>query len=60
MSQSMLWKYSISGDLPIMLVYVDKIDNAGIVDEVIKFMDYVKNRNIDLDIGLESILCRYC
>lgn len=50
MSQSMLWKYSISGDLPIMLVYVDKIDNAGIVDEVIKFMDYVKNRNIDLDI----------
>lgn len=49
-NQSMLWKYSISGDLPIMLVYVDKIDDAGIIDEVIKFMDYVKNRNIDLDI----------
>ena len=50
LSQSMLWKYSISGDFPIMLVYVDKIEDAGIVNEVINFMDYVKNRKIDLDI----------
>ncbi len=50
LSQSMLWKYSISGDLPIMLVYVDKIEDAGIINEVVNFMDYVKNRKIDLDI----------
>ena len=44
------WKYGISGDLPIILVYVDKIEDAGIVNEVINFMDYVKNRKVDLDI----------
>ncbi len=50
LSQSLLWKYSISGDLPIILAYVDKIEKAGIVNELINFMDYVKNRKIDLDI----------
>lgn len=50
LNQSILWKYSISGDLPIILVYVDKIENAGIINEVINFMDYVKSRKIDLDI----------
>lgn len=50
LNQSLLWKYSISGDLPIILVFIDSIKNAGIITEVIKFMDYVKNRKIDLDI----------
>ncbi len=50
LNQSILWKYSISGDLPIILVFIDSIKNAGIIQEVIKFMDYVKNRKIDLDI----------
>lgn len=50
LSQSLLWKYSISGDLPIILVYIDKIEKSGIVNELINFMDYVKNRKIDLDI----------
>lgn len=50
LNQSILWKYSISGDLPIILVYVNKIENAGIINEVINFMDYVKSRKIDLDV----------
>ena len=50
LNQSLLWKYSISGDLPIILVFIDNIKNAGIIAEVIRFMDYVKNRKIDLDI----------
>ena len=50
LNQSLLWKYSISGDLPIILVFIDSIKNAGIIIEVIKFMDYVKNRKVDLDI----------
>lgn len=50
LNQSILWKYSISGDLPIILVYVNKIENAGIINEVINFMDYVKSRKVDLDI----------
>lgn len=49
-NQSMLWKYSISGDLPILTVYVDSIEDAGIINEIIKFMDYTKNRKIDIDI----------
>ena len=50
LNQSLLWKDSISGDLPIILVFIDSINNARIITEVIKFMDYVKNRKIDLDI----------
>lgn len=50
LSQSLLWKYSISGDLPIILVYVEKIEDAVIINELINFMDYVKSRAIDLDI----------
>lgn len=48
--QSLLWKYSISGDLPIILVHINKIEDAGIINEVINFMDYVKNRKIDIDV----------
>ncbi len=50
LKQSLLWKYSISGDFPIILVYIDKIEDAIIINEIIKFMDYVKNRKINIDI----------
>ncbi|MEG2310464.1 MAG: glucoamylase family protein [Clostridia bacterium] len=50
LTQNMLWKYSISGDLPIVLIYINKIEDAGIINEVIEFMDYVKDRRIDIDI----------
>lgn len=50
LNQSLLWKYSISGDFPIILVYINKVENAGIINEVISFMDYVKSRKVDLDI----------
>lgn len=50
LNQSLLWRYSISGDLPIILVYINKIEDAVIINEIINFMDYVKNRKIDLDI----------
>lgn len=50
LKQSGLWKYSISGDLPMILVDVKGIENANIVNEVINFMDYVKNRKFDLDV----------
>ena len=52
LKQSALWKYSISGDLPIILVDVSGIENAGIVNEVINFMDYARNRKCDIDIIL--------
>ena len=52
MSQSMLWKFSISGDLPIIKVPVGKIEDTPLINEIINFMDYVKYRKIDLDIVL--------
>lgn len=50
MDQSMLWKYSISGDFPIILVYINKIEDSGIIEEVINFMDYAKNRKVPIDV----------
>ena len=32
------------------LITINKIEDAGIINEVIGFMDYVKNRKVDLDI----------
>ena len=52
LSQSMLWKFSISGDLPIIQVPIGKIEDTSLLNEVVNFMDYVKYRKIDLDIVL--------
>lgn len=52
--QSMLWKFGISGDLPILLVNITSVEHMGIIENVLSFIDYVKNRNLDIDI---VILC---
>ncbi len=49
-SQSMLWKYSISGDLPILLINITSVEHLGMIDNVLEFVDYVKNRNLDIDV----------
>lgn len=49
-SQAMLWKFGISGDIPIVTVHIGRLEDSAMVDEVIRFMDYVKSRKIDLDI----------
>jgi len=51
-SQSMLWKYKISGDIPIITVHIGRLEDSALVDEVIAFMDYAKSRKLDLDIVL--------
>ena len=50
--QSMLWKYGISGDIPIITVHIGRLEDSALVDEAISFMDYVKSRKIDVDIVL--------
>ncbi len=52
LSQSMLWKFSISGDLPIIQVPIGKIEDTSLLNEIVNFMDYTKYRKIDLDIVL--------
>ncbi len=51
-SQAMLWKYGISGDLPIITVHIGRLEDSALVDEVIAFMDYAKSRKVELDIVL--------
>lgn len=48
--QSMLWKFGISGDIPIATAYIGKIEDYAMVQELIKFMDFAKSRKVDLDI----------
>ena len=50
LSQSMLWKFGISGDLPIITVPIGRLEDSALITEVVEFMDYVKSRKIDLDI----------
>ena len=49
-SQSMLWKYGISGDIPILKVEIKSIEEAVIIKDIIKFMDYIKQKKVDVDI----------
>lgn len=51
-NQSMLWKYGISGDIPIVTVKIGRLEDSALVDEVISFMDYAKYRKVDLDVVL--------
>ena len=40
--------------------FFEQNELRNILEELIKLDEYSKNGNIDLDVGLESILCRYC
>ncbi len=40
--------------------FFDEQELRNLIEELIKLDEFSKNGNIDLDVGLESILCRYC
>lgn len=52
--QSSLWKYSISGDFPIVLAVINKSDHLAILYELLKAYEYW--RLMDLNVNL-VILC---
>ena len=45
-----LWKYGISGDLPILLVKIREITDIGVVKEALKAYEYFKVKNIKIDL----------
>ena len=45
-----LWKFGISGDLPIILVKIKNINDIKIIEELIKAYDYFKIKNVKLDL----------
>ena len=49
-SQSELWKYGISGDLPIFLIKIKDINDVYLVSQVLKMYQFFKAKNIKIDI----------
>ncbi len=48
--QNELWKYGISGDLPIILVEIKDVNDAYVINEVLKAYEFFKTKNINVDI----------
>lgn len=49
-SQEELWKYGISGDLPIVLVRIKNIDNISVIREILKAYEFFMTKNIKFDL----------
>ncbi len=47
---SELWKYGISGDLPILLVKIKDVSDIGVVKDAIKAYEYFRVKNIKIDL----------
>ena len=47
---SELWKYGISGDLPILIVKVKDISDIEILKQVINVYEYLRVKNINIDL----------
>lgn len=45
-----LWKYGISGDLPILLVKIKNINDIKVIEELIKAYDFYRAKNIEIDL----------
>ena len=48
--QSDLWKYGISGDLPIILVKIKDINDSYIISEVLKCYEFIRTKKIEVEI----------
>ena len=49
-SQSELWKYGISGDLPILLVRIKDINDVYIIEDLLKAYEFFRAKNIKIDL----------
>ncbi|MBQ3414696.1 MAG: hypothetical protein IJH39_04965 [Clostridia bacterium] len=49
-NQSELWKYGISGDLPIILVQIKDLNDIYIVSEILKAYEFFRTKNIKVEI----------
>ncbi len=48
--QSNLWKYGISGDLPIILVKIGDVNDSYVVKEVLKAYEFFRTKNVETEI----------
>jgi cyclic beta-1,2-glucan synthetase len=49
-SQSALWKYGISGDLPIVLARIEDDSQLGLLNDLLKAHDYLRGRGMLIDL----------
>src|SRR4030095_5434366 len=50
LGQASLWPYSISGDLPIVLVRVAGVDDETVVRQLVQWRIYIRRRGLKLDL----------
>ncbi len=48
--QSGLWVYSISGDLPIVLLYIEDVDNIDLVRQLVRAHAYWRQKGLSVDL----------
>ena len=48
-AQSDLWKYGISGDLPILLLTIKDVNDIYVVQDLLKAYEYFRVKNVKLD-----------
>ncbi len=49
-SQSDLWKYGISGDLPIILLEIEDLNDMYVIKDMLKAHEYYRSKNIKVDL----------
>jgi cyclic beta-1,2-glucan synthetase len=50
LTQSSLWKFAVSGDLPIILINIDSAERVGFIKDLLQAYEFYKSRAIYLDI----------
>lgn len=50
MGQSALWSYSISGDLPIVLLQISSTENIKLVKQMIQAKEYWQLKGLSVDL----------
>ncbi len=49
-SQSSLWKYGISGDIPIILLKIEDLNDMHVVQDILKAHEFFRSKNIRTDL----------
>ena len=49
-SQDELWKFGISGDFPILMLKIKDINDAYVLEDVLKAYEYLKVKNINIEV----------
>ena len=48
--QEELWKYGISGDLPIILVKIEDINDSYVIKDILKAYEYFRTKNLEVEL----------